>query len=265
MKRVSFAGIVALFILCVVAACTKNDVQTVDDPIGNTVRSQISALGFSHKDAMKTEGGYIVEGDIFLREEDLTAAPTSPNMIIAKEEHYRTFNTVTGLPRNITVSISSSAPSYFITALTEAIRRYNAEGLRVTFTRVTGTAAINIVLYYAADNTLGSAGFPSSGNPYNQIRMNTYHYRSSTNTNYLATIIAHEMGHCIGFRHTDYMNRAYSCGTGGNEGQSTTGVGAVHIPGTPTGPSSASWMLACSNGTNRPFTSNDRIALQYVY
>jgi hypothetical protein len=76
--------------------------------------------------------------------------------------------------------------------------------------------------------------------------------------------MAHEMGHCIGFRHTDYMNRAYSCG-GSTYNEGSAGVGAIHIPGTPTGPSASSWMLACSNGGNRPFTSADRTALNYLY
>lgn len=135
------------------------------------------------------------------------------------------------------------------------------------FQRVSGTSAnINIVTYYQVSNTLGSAGFPSGGNPFNQIRMNTYWYTPSVATNPLATTIAHEMGHCIGFRHTDYMNRAYSCGTGGNEGAST--VGAVYIPGTPTGPSAGSWMLACgstASSFNRPFTTSDQTALNFVY
>jgi hypothetical protein len=62
------------------------------------------------------------------------------------------------------------------------------------------------------------------------------------------------------------MRRRFSCGSGGNEGQSSTGVGAVHIPGTPTGPDAASWMLACiGNGIDRPFNANDLIALTYVY
>ncbi|HEX8314090.1 MAG TPA: M57 family metalloprotease, partial [Flavisolibacter sp.] len=127
---------------------------------------------------------------------------------------------------------------------------------------------ITINAYYQASNTLGSAGFPtSSGAPYNRIQMNTYHYSTSTgstNVNYIATIMAHEMGHCIGFRHTDYMNRAYSCG-GSTYNEGSAGVGAIHIPGTPTGPSASSWMLACSNGGNRPFTSADRTALNYLY
>ena len=49
-----------------------------------------------------------------------------------------------------------------------------------------------------------------------------------------------------------------------NEGAST--VGAILIPGTPTGPDAASWMLAClSSTTNRPFNNNDKTALSYLY
>ena len=170
-------------------------------------------------------------------------------MLIAKEEQYRTFNLVNPSSyATIRVALNNNSSAHqaaFSAALDEAVRRYNALGLRVRFSRVTSSANTTVVAYYQADNTLGSAGFPtSSGAPYSQVRMNTYHYStstSSTNVNYIATIMAHELGHCIGFRHTDYMNRAYSCGgTASNEGQSTNGVGAVHIPRTPTGPDARS-------------------------
>jgi hypothetical protein len=61
------------------------------------------------------------------------------------------------------------------------------------------------------------------------------------------------------------MNRQYSCGGQAvNEGASA--YGAVHIPGTPTGPDPNSWMLACINsGGDRPFNANDRTALNYLY
>ncbi|MES1160442.1 MAG: M57 family metalloprotease, partial [Bacteroidota bacterium] len=114
--------------------------------------------------------------------------------------------------------------------------------------------------------TLGSSGFPSGGNPYNSIMMNTnaQAYGSNPNVLYVGSVIQHEMGHCIGFRHTDYMNRAYSCGGSAvNEGASN--VGAILIPGTPSGPDANSWMLACSNGGNRTFNANDIIALNYLY
>ncbi|MEP5445232.1 M57 family metalloprotease, partial [Ekhidna sp.] len=79
----------------------------------------------------------------------------------------------------------------------------------------------------------------------------------------LATTIAHEMGHCIGFRHTDYMDRSFSCG-GSYANEGAAGIGANHIPGTPTAPENGSWMLACSSG-DTPFSNNDKTALDYLY
>jgi hypothetical protein len=114
---------------------------------------------------------------------------------------------------------------------------------------------------------LGSSGFPTKrGNPYGQVKMNTNQYAYGTNPDptYVGSVIQHEIGHCIGFRHTDYMDRSYSCGgSASNEGASN--VGAVHIPGTPTGPDANSWMLACSNGKDRTFNANDKTALNYLY
>jgi hypothetical protein len=223
-------------------------------------------LGFSTENVQAVDDGYLVEGDILLHDHDLNGTDDSKLLRIAEVEHYRTNALVTGLPRTIRVAISSSLPSAYGAALDEAIRRYNAEGLSVTFLRVTSSYNILITTAPSGAGYLASAGFPSGGNPYGTVRVNSAYLGSNPGTNYLATILAHEVGHCIGFRHTDYANRSYSCGGSAvNEGAST--VGAVHIPGTPTGPNSAgSWMLACvGSGVNRPFTSNDRVALNYLY
>ena len=76
-------------------------------------------------------------------------------------------------------------------------------------------------------------------------------------------VIAHEIGHCIGFRHTDYKNRI-SCGGGG--GETAGSIGAVHIEGTPTNVKGNydSWMMACTNGKAN-FNAADGVALNYVY
>ena len=76
----------------------------------------------------------------------------------------------------------------------------------------------------------GSAGFPSGGKPYGTINIGTGLQSYSVDVN--EHVITHELGHAIGFRHSDYYNRSISCGGGGhNEG--TAGVGAILIPGTP--------------------------------
>src|SRR5688572_22389705 len=252
-----------MLVLAVISLSIMSCKKEVQEPISQeqevsqAVKDKIFALGFTSSTAKKIPEGYLVEGDIVLTEEELDRVPESQSFIVANEEHYRTYNLVTGLPRNITVRVSSTLPSRYVSSTDAAISRYNARGLRVTFSRVTSGGNIVIVAAPSGSGYLASAGFPSGGNPYSRVNVNRA-YLDTWNINTVTSIIAHEIGHCIGFRHTDYMSRQYSCGGSPvNEGSST--VGAVHIPGTPTGPSSGSWMLACiGNGTNRPFTSSDR-------
>lgn len=258
-KTLVFVGIVSFTIF----SCKKEAKAPAQDEISQATLAKIYDLGFSTSNVQKIEEGYLVEGDIILTEANLNEAPTSPTLRIAEEEQYHTFNLVTGWPRNITVSSSGTINAAVSSAIDGAIARYNAQNLGLTFSRVASGGQINISTVNSA-NYIASAGFPSGGDPYNSISFNrTYESYSS---GFLTTVICHEMGHCIGFRHTDYMRRRYSCGSGGNEGQTSTGVGAVLIPGTPSGPDAASWMLAClSATTNRPFNSNDIIALNYLY
>jgi hypothetical protein len=249
------------------SSCSKKEEAVVTpDAVSKDVMAQITALGFSAQGAKAVEGGYVVEGDMLLTPELLASAPGYSTLRVGDEEQYRTTNLVTGLPRVLTVSISSSFPSAYVSAIDEAIRRYNAAGLRLTFRRVTSGAQLPVK--YSSNlgpGVLGqSGGFPSGGNPAPGFTL-VPSVINSSNVNYIATIMAHEMGHCIGMRHTDYYNRAYSCGgSASNEGASS--VGAVLIPGTPSTAEPNSWMLACvGNGVNRPFTANDLTALNYIY
>ncbi|WP_162426830.1 M57 family metalloprotease [Pontibacter pudoricolor] len=228
--------------------------------------SRISQLGFSKDNVQKVEGGYLVEGDILLTDKDLNQTTLVQALRVGEAEQYRTSNLVSvSTSRTIYVAVSTSLPSSYVTAVDEAIRRYNAENLRLKFQRVSSGYNILITKAPSGSSYLASAGFPSGGNPYNRVQVNSDYLGSNPGTNYLATILAHEIGHCIGFRHTDYMNRAYSCGGSYyNEGAST--VGAIHIPGTPTGADPNSWMLACiGSGVNRYFNANDKTALNYLY
>jgi hypothetical protein len=249
--------------ICVILfSCKKSATENSrQDVITQTTLDKIHDLGFSNKNVTKDEGDYVVEGDIRISEAELSAHPESQFLRVGSEEQYRTYNLVTGLPRTITVSISSRISSH-TGALDDAIGRYNALNLLIKFQRVSSGAEIEIVR--GGGNYLASAGFPSGGDPYGQVKLNPNAVSGQPQST-VASILAHEIGHCIGFRHTDYMSRQYSCGGQPvNEGASS--VGAVHIPGTPTGPDPNSWMLSCiGSGQNRPFNSNDRTALNYLY
>lgn len=247
----------------VFTSCKKEIKEAAQEEISQETIAKIAALGFNTSNVQITDGGYLVEGDIILTEANLNERPTSPKLRIAEVEQYHTFNLVTGGTRTITVSHSGKISSGIDAAINDAIARYNAENLTLTFSRVASGGHINIKIVNGGPY-IASAGFPSGGDPYPEVKFNRQYQNYSNG--FLTTVLAHELGHCIGFRHTDWMNRAYSCNTGGSEGQETTGVGAVHIPGTPSDPDAASWMLSClSASTNRPFNPNDKIALNYLY
>jgi hypothetical protein len=248
-------GVVVMF------SCEMDSVSKKEIPQSDL--DKIAQLGFGTADVQRVDEGYLVEGDIVITASSLNNPAEHSLMRIASEEQYRTTNLVNG-PRNITVSMSSKLPASYIAALDEAIARYNALGLTLTFSRVSGNGDINLTKASRGAQYLASGGFPTGGNPYGSISVNSTAIGSQPQST-VASILAHEIGHCIGFRHTDYMSREYSCGGSAvNEGASN--VGAILIPGTPSGPDSGSWMLACiGSGQNRPFNNNDKTALNYLY
>jgi hypothetical protein len=279
MRKFIYAGSFAAIVALAIAGCKKS-INTAADfsALTEDEKSLVASAGFNANWAEKRDqGSYLIEGDILLTTAQLKelAGTGSPNeLIVASEEHYRTTNIVStpgSGARTITVSLGSGFPSYYSTGLNSALDRYNSYGLKINFVRVSSGGNIHISGANLGTSgggcILGQAsGFPSgSGNPSSGFTLST----SSCATSYLNSarkvdeVVAHEIGHCIGFRHTDYMNRS-SCGQNANEG--SAGVGAIHIPGTPTTVSGNynSWMMACTNG--RPsFSNSDKTALQYVY
>lgn len=226
-------------------------------------------MGFSTQNIIGHKEGFIVEGDILIRNHELDALPDSKFLRVGGEEQYHTYNLVTGLPRTVTLKFKDGWPPAEFQAYREAldivVARYNALGLRLTLQRsiVPGPANIFISRDLSISPFLGLAVFPTAnGEPGNLIRINTV---GVGNTYSRVLLLAHEIGHCIGFRHTDYADRSFSCG-GAFAPESANPLGAVHIPGTPVGPDPNSWMLACLYPfQDRPFNSNDVIALNYVY
>jgi len=265
MKNTFTSSAIIAFIALTVISCKKNnDASVNNNELSAAEVSMIKTAGLQPTGAIRLNDKYLIEGDLLLTADELRSISTDsgPEVIVANTEQYRTTKLVTRLPRNIRIRYTGSHSS-ISTAVTNAIARYNARGLRLTFQKVTSGAADIIVSDVSNQVYIASSGFPSGGNPYNSVKFNTDYAYLAANT--LASVLAHEIGHCIGFRHTDYMDRSYSCG-GAPYNEGSAGVGAHHIPGTPTGPDANSWMLACiGNGINRPFNANDRTALNFIY
>ncbi len=290
----SWKLMIPLFLLGVFVLSCEQDNLVTDDAISPEVIDKISKMGFNPDGIERVEEGYRIERDIIITHENLAVAPTEHR--VPNAEQYHTFNLVSaGGGRTISVYMSVEGSgggggngkgkgkkggggsgdfsSTYGAALDEAISRFNSEPLDLSFSRTDNSNADIVFTRLSKGDerrgVLGSAGFPTgSGDPYGEIKMSgILESRYGLSENGIATIIAHEMGHCIGFRHTDWFNRSISCGSGGSEGQETTGVGAVHIDGTPTGAklSDKSWMLSCTDGSDRPFNNDDKKALNHLY
>ena len=278
-KKKLFSVICSVALGASIFVSCESDTETIpQEQEFDQISEKLSSLGFNvdmlHETTFNGQAGYAVEGDIFLTAEEINKmlpAQTISDQSV-KTEHYRTTNIVS-TPRTVAVYMDVEFNSTMQAAFDEALSRYNNLNLGITFQRASSEGADIDILSQKLQRYMGytilgrSAGFPDEfGNPASPIVLNSdvYNPRRGSIPADAVTVIAHEIGHAIGFRHTDYMDRSFSCG-GSYSNEGDADVGAVYIPGTPAGPENGSYMLACSNGTDRPFTQSDVTALQTVY
>jgi Dual-action HEIGH metallo-peptidase len=237
-----------------------DDQSETDEIVENLVKA-----GFPADDIQ------VVDGKVYTGNDALVTLATSREML----EHdgaatvdldtiqYTTNNLVSPSVHTICV-FDLMGNSTLSAGLDIAISRYNALGLSFTLKKgfVGCDAQINAVWDFGPGG--GVSGFPSNGLPYNTI-----HIQGAT-ANYglpvAAHVIEHELGHTIGFRHSDFYDRSISCG-GDHANEGDGGVGANLVPGTPAGAVlNGSVMNACFNtGSNGVFTASDVTALTTIY
>lgn len=262
--------LIAVFAVLLLFSCKKDSTLTAGPaPVSPDVLAVIKSLGFSTEKAVKMGDDYLVEGDIILTRAYLAAHPSGRPLTAPGTEQYRTADIITGLPRTILVQVQGGLDAVFVEATDIAIARYNALHLQLAFTRITtGTPDIVIsgINQPATNGTimLGNSGFPANGKPYSSIILNTNRlaFGLKADAVYVGSVIQHEIGHCIGFRHTDFKDRGFSCG---GYSASESSSDAILIGGTPADPDPGSWMLACANGVDRSFNFNDLTALNFLY
>ena len=228
--------------------------------VSDEIKSQFIELGFDASDLVKDGENYVVEGDIVITPEALSGMLSSEPTIVnnALGEQYRTFNLVSRNLRTIRIR-STNSNSRVLLAVDRAINNYNALGLTFGMVRVGANSPAEITVRVVGGGG-GRAGFPpGNGLPFNDVQIGVGVFDNDDDV--VEHVMTHEIGHCLGLRHSDWYDRSLSCGDRPNNVESQ----AIPIPGTVRF-DAESVMNACFSSTETgEFSQFDRVALRELY
>ncbi|MBP6827232.1 MAG: hypothetical protein KA165_11790 [Saprospiraceae bacterium] len=211
--------VVSVAIIAGITACQKEEPQAGISKDNEEILSYlVDQFGFDRASLQVKNGQIIAENDIVFPitnfwENYGKPSQFSPDSTLAntvqERKHYKHLYLVStpNPPRVILVNALPSVSAAWNTAISNAISAWNARGLNVRFAPQCGTIEIAGAINVKAENlnaptVYASGQLPTgNGNPGYWLKINT---NGPTTTAAQKTYaIVHELGHTIGFRHTD--------------------------------------------------------------
>ncbi|HEX2220628.1 MAG TPA: M57 family metalloprotease [Gemmatimonadales bacterium] len=262
----------AALAVAALAACSDapTSIPAVSEEPRSELARQVEALGF-RGDMVQDFGDYVlVEGDIHIPRARLAEGargelkrPDGPRY------QFRTTNVV-GSPRvhQITVNLAGlAAEPGWLAAAQEALGHWNmVPESYVRLTEVTGAADITVgtTCLVNGGNVAAFASWPAAGNPGNAVTVNTC-FAFATNHAQRVHNMVHELGHTLGFRHSNWVQT--DCGNTNCASDPAPQVGAVHIGGSPTSGNDAGSAMNGGTALNAwaGFSAADRYAIRVLY
>ena len=220
-KKTHLYSVLSLtFLIVLFSACSKEEKKDVvaADNI-EEMTSYLTSLGFDKQHIVFDKDRVIVEQDILMTLPELkqrVAVWKKDNSGVPQTEQRRntyivsnTYNT------NVKLYIDAAVPSNWRTAIQGAVNNWNAvNGTRLGMSIVTSQSGSHCRIFMGNEtaNWIARAYLPASnGRPGVSVEINAYYNTLAANQKLFA--ITHELGHTIGFHHTNQTSGIYIPGT----------------------------------------------------